>query len=144
MEMLEKVLSPIAGFLSQNKVIQAISKGIMSTMGVLIVGAIGSILLNLPIDAYQIFIKECGLYNVFNTFVNVTTNMLALYAAFTIAYAYTKNTEHDPLVAGILSLLGFFIVTPMTVVGEGWSAVTNLPLDWLGAKGIFVAMIFQL
>ena len=63
MEMLEKVLSPIAGFLSQNKVIQAISKGIMSTMGVLIVGAIGSILLNLPIDAYQTFIKECGLYS---------------------------------------------------------------------------------
>lgn len=144
MKMLEKILSPITGFLSQNKVIQAISKGIMSTMGVLMVGAIGSILLNLPIDAYQTFIKGCGLYNVFNTFVNVTTNMLALYATFTIAYAYTKNTEHDPLVAGVLSLLGFFAVTPMTVVGEGWAAVTNLPLDWLGAKGIFVAMIVSI
>ena len=140
METLEKVLSPMASYLNNNKVIQAISKGIMSTMAALMVGAAGSILLNLPIDAYQSFITSCGLNNVFNTLVNVTTNMLALYTAFTIAYAYTAQTKHDPLVAGLLSLLGFFIVTPMVTTGEGYAAVTNLPLNWLGAKGIFVSM----
>ncbi len=140
MEKLEKILSPMANYLNNNKVIQAISKGIMSTMAALMVGAAGSILLNLPIDAYQSFITSCGLNNVFNTLVNVTTNMLALYTAFTIAYAYTAQTKHDPLVAGLLSLLGFFIVTPMVTTGEGYAAVTNLPLSWLGAKGIFVSM----
>ena len=134
MEKLEKILSPMANYLNNNKVIQAISKGIMSTMAALMVGAAGSILLNLPIDAYQSFITSCGLNNVFNTLVNVTTNMLALYTAFTIAYAYTAQTKHDPLVAGLLSLLGFFIVTPMVTTGEGYAAVTNLPLSWLGAK----------
>ncbi len=140
MEKLEKILSPIANYLNNNRIIQAISKGIMSTMAALMVGAVGSILLNLPIDAYQSFITSCGLNTIFNTLVNITTNMLALYTTFTIAYAYTSQTKHDPLVAGLLSLLGFFIVTPMVTTGEGWAAVTNLPLNWLGAKGIFVSM----
>ena len=69
MEKLEKILSPMANYLNNNKVIQAISKGIMSTMAALMVGAAGSILLNLPIDAYQSFITSCGLNNVFNTLV---------------------------------------------------------------------------
>ena len=32
----------------------------------------------------------------------------------------------------------------MTVIGEGWTAVTNLPLDWLGSKGLFAAMIIAI
>ena len=39
MEKLEKILSPMANYLNNNKVIQAISKGIMSTMAALMVGA---------------------------------------------------------------------------------------------------------
>lgn len=43
METLEKVLSPMASYLNNNKIIQAISRGIMSTMAALMVGAAGSI-----------------------------------------------------------------------------------------------------
>ena len=53
MEKLEKILSPMANYLNNNKVIQAISKGIMSTMAALMVGAAGSVIY------YKLWIKQC-------------------------------------------------------------------------------------
>ena len=116
----------------------------MSLMPALMIGAIGSLLQQIPIPAYQNFIQSTGIYAFTQVLVNVTTNMLALYAAFAISYVFVKNEGHDGFTGGILSLIAFMIVTPMETVGEGWAAVTNLPLSWLGAKGLFTAMFVAL
>lgn len=143
MDLLEKGVAPIANKLSANLVIQSISKGLMALMPVLMLGSFASLLQNLPIDAYQNFITEIGLLGIFQTIVNVTTNMMALYSVFSIAYAFTtsKNQNHNAFAAGLIALFCFLIITPLEVTGEGWAAVTNLPLSWLGAKGLFSAMI---
>ncbi|MBS6796463.1 MAG: PTS sugar transporter subunit IIC [Coprobacillus sp.] len=144
MDKLEKILAPFANKLNNNKIIQTISKGIMSLMPILMVGAVGSLLQQIPIGAYQNFIKITGIYSACQIAVNVTTNMLALYATFSIAYTYVKNEGEDGFSGGLLALIAFLIVTPMEVTGEGWSAITNLPLSWLGAKGLFTAMFVSL
>ena len=105
---------------------------------------LGSLLQQIPIPAYQNFIQSTGIYAFTQVLVNVTTNMLALYAAFAISYVFVKNEGYDGFTGGILSLIAFMIVTPMETVGEGWAAVTNLPLSWLGAKGLFTAMFVAL
>lgn len=144
MDKIEKVLAPFANALNNNKIIQTISKALMSLMPALMIGAIGSLLQQIPIPAYQNFIQSTGIYAFTQVLVNVTTNMLALYAAFAISYVFVKNEGHDGFTGGILSLIAFMIVTPMETVGEGWAAVTNLPLSWLGAKGLFTAMFVAL
>ena len=144
MSKLENTLAPIAAKLSSNKVLQAISNGMMLNMSAMIVGSFGAILLSLPIEGYQNFIISVGLNNLFNTLVNVTTNMLSVYTAFSIAYAYAKNNGHDGIAPGLISLLSLMLVTPMTVSGEGYMAVTNLPLDWLGSKGLFTGMFIAI
>lgn len=144
MDKIEKVLAPFANALNNNKIIQTISKALMSLMPALMIGAIGSLLQQIPIPAYQNFIQSTRIYAFTQVLVNVTTNMLALYAAFAISYVFVKNEGHDGFTGGILSLIAFMIVTPMETVGEGWAAVTNLPLSWLGAKGLFTAMFVAL
>ena len=144
MDKIEKVLAPFANALNNNKIIQTISKALMSLMPALMIGAIGSLLQQIPIPAYQNFIQSTGIYAFTQVLVNVTTNMLALYAAFAISYVFVKNEGYDGFTGGILSLIAFMIVTPMETVGEGWAAVTNLPLSWLGAKGLFTAMFVAL
>ncbi len=144
MKTMEKSFIPVAHKLSSNKVLQSISNGLMSLMAIMMVGAFASILKGLPIDAYQGFLVSSKLSALFNTIINVTTNMLAVYASYSIANAYVHREGKDGSLAGFISLLSFFLVTPMNITGEGWAAVTNLPLDWLGAKGLFAAMIIAI
>lgn len=144
MNSLEKFIIPFANKLSNNKTLQAISTGLMSMMLVMMLGAVASILNGLPIDSYQTFIVSSNLSGIFNSIINVTTNMIALYASFAIAKTYVSNEGKDGSSAGFISLASFMLVTPMAITGEGWTAVTNLPLDWLGAKGLFTAMIISI
>lgn len=138
---LEKFISPVANWLSRNKVIQAISKGLMTTMPIIMVGAIASVFQNIPIPAYQHFASSTFWGTILTTIVNITTNMLAVYVVAAISYAYAGSFKLDQFVCALLALMGFFIVTPLTVTGKGMAKTTNLPLDWLGAKGLFTAMI---
>lgn len=141
MGLVEKILMPAANMIQKNKILQSISQGLMSAMPVMMIGAFAAILQGLPIDAYQTFLVDSHLNATLQTLVNVSTNMLAVYTVFAIAYAYIKPTSYDPFAAGIIALGSFLVVTPFEVTGEGYAAVTQLPLNWLGSQGIFAAMI---
>jgi PTS system cellobiose-specific IIC component len=130
------ILGKFAAWMNANKTVQSISHALMSLMPVLMVGAIGSLV--------QQLIPVPALTSISQTVVNVTTNMLALYAAFAIAYSYASAEKQNGFAAGLISLMCFFLVTPMSVEGEGYLAVTNLPLNWMGAKGLFSAMIIAI
>ncbi len=144
MDKIERILGPIANGLNRNKIIQSVMKALMSLMPALMMGALGSLAQQIPIAGYQSFIHSNGIYAFTQVLVNVTTNMLALYAVFAIGYVFVKEEGYDGFTGGILSLVAFMLVTPMDTVGEGWFAITSVPLSWLGARGLFSAMIVAL
>ncbi|MFV0395616.1 MAG: PTS sugar transporter subunit IIC [Coprobacillaceae bacterium] len=144
MEKLEKLVLPFANTLNKNKVIQGISQGIMLLMPALMIGALASLIQQIPFEAYQDFIVSTGIYKMMQVAVNVTTNMLALYASFAIAYKVVSNEGYDGIMGGLLSLISFMIVTPIETVGEGYTAVSSLSLTWLGSMGLFTAMIISI
>lgn len=144
MEKMERFIAPMANALNTNESIQAISKGLMSLLSILMIGAFASLLQSLPITIYQDFIVSIGLDNVLATVVNITTNMLALYAVYAIAYAFVNTRKQNGFSAGIIALCSFFMITPLMTEGEGFAAITSLPLEWLGPKGLFSAMIIAL
>ena len=141
MNKFSKILGVAAGWMQQNRIIQSISHALMSLMPALMIGSLGSLLQQIPFAGYQAFLQASGLYSLTQVFVNVSTNMLALYASFAIAYQYAIAEGKDGFTAGMISLISFVIITPMETVGEGWYAVTNLPLSWLGSRGLFAALI---
>ena len=55
-----------------------------------------------------------------------------------VAYRLAERYKLDQISAGILSLSSFLVVTPFVRV-EGIGTV--IPTEWLGSKGLFVAMI---
>lgn len=138
------ILGKAAGWMQQNTIVQSISHALMSLMPALMIGAIGSLIQQIPFAGYQAFLQSSGLYALTQVFVNVSTGMLALYASFAIAYQYANKLGHDGFMAGMISLISFLVITPMETVGEGWMAVTNLPLSWLGARGLFAAIIVSI
>lgn len=131
-------LQAIAEKIQKNRYISAISGGLVGLNPILIIGAIFSLLAGISFEPYQEFITSIGLKEIFNIPVTVTLNLLALYAAFSIAYQLAKTYEKDGFSVGVISLVCFLILIPTTTSEDGWT--TFLSFDWLGAKGLFVSM----
>lgn len=129
----------VSGKIQSNDYISSISHGLMSTMPLMMVGAIGSIFNQLGIPAYQKFLQTSGLKKITVLPNEIGTNLFALFAVFAIAYAFAKKRKHDGLTAGILGLMAFLFVTPLHFSKTG--AMDAIPVQWLGASGLFTAMI---
>lgn len=141
---LEKIAMPVSEKLATNRYLTAISKGLMQIMPALILGSIASIFLNLPIDGYQAVITDNGIKGLLNGFVNITTNMIAVYGVFSIAFVFISNAGYSGFAGALTALICFFFTIQLQVTGEGPMAVTTLNIEWLGAKGLFVAMFVSL
>ena len=115
MEKMESVLAPLATKIGSNKILKAISTAFNLIMPVIILGAIFTLLSTLSIGGYQDFLASSGIGQVLALVGRFTTDMLAVYVAFTAAYAFVRNEgmNADAVPAGLLSILAFFIMTPL-------------------------------
>lgn len=153
----EKIL-PKAGEISNNRFLKSISNGFMSLMPVIIIGAIFSLLNGLAIPSYQNFIVAIGIKPMLAIPNMITNDILALYAVFFIAYNLAKTYDKDSGIAGMLALASFLAITPIVNTGnvingfltknsiilpEGVkvSGFNAIPYDFIGSKGLFVAII---
>ncbi|TPR55132.1 PTS sugar transporter subunit IIC [Enterococcus sp. OL5] len=138
-------IQKIASTIHENRYIDAVTKGLMGILPVTIIGAIGSLLNALPIEAYQDFLVSTNLKQITSIPAEVATNLISLYAVFLIAYKFVSSYEFDGVSAGILSLLSFLIVTPYGFDIEAQTyAIQNIPTVWLGGLGLFTAIIVSL
>lgn len=137
-ENIQKVISKIQG----NRYLQAITSGLASTLAIMVIGAFSSLLGSMNIGDYQKWIAPIKSY--IELPVNFTTNLVAVYAAFTIGYSLTRSFKLNGLQGGLTSLLSFMLVTPVSTVKLGKTPSTVLPFQWLGAAGLFAAIIVGL
>lgn len=122
---------------ASNVYLDAISKGLMGTLPILIIGSIGCLLGVFPFDPYLQFIEKIGVKTYFLTASTVTTSCLSIYAAFLIGYRLAGSFKCDQIPAGLISVFAFFITTPLT-------KDSGLMMEFMGAKGLFGAMIAAL
>lgn len=153
----DKVL-PKAGELSNNRFLKSVSNGFMVLMPVIIIGAIFSLLNGLAIPSYQNFITNIGIKPILGIPNTITNDILAIYAVFFIAYNLAKTYDKDPGIAGMIALASFLAITPIVNTGnviKGFleknsivipadikiAGVNSIPYDWIGSRGLFVAII---
>lgn len=122
---------------ASNVYLDAISKGLMGTLPILIIGSIGCLLGVFPFDPYLQFIEKIGIKTYFLAASTVTTSCLSIYAAFLIGYRLAGSFKCDQIPAGLISVFAFFITTPLT-------KDSGLMMEFMGAKGLFGAMIAAL
>ena len=147
---LEKALLPLAQKLSENRYLKSITNGFSACLPIIIVGALFTLLANLNIAPYQAAISAIHLKEIFAFIPTVTTDMLALYAVFSIARATAKNIgiPDQAHSVALLALFVFLLMIPLGVSGtEGDVTVVvkaALSTSYLGSGGLFTAMIFGL
>lgn len=133
----QEKIGEIAGKIQSNKYLISISNGLMATLPILMIGAISTLLSSVAYEPYQNLITSMGIKSSLALPARLTTDLIALYVSFLVAYRLAESYEHDALMAGIISLMSFLILTPIQMFGK----IPAIPFEWLGAKGLFVAMI---
>lgn len=145
---IENTLLPISNKISTNVYIQAIQRGIMASIPLIIIGSLFTLLINLPYKPYIAFVKEIGLYDKLNVVGNATTGLMALFTVFFIAYHLVKLKKLDGAPAGMISLFAFFILTPQYIPTylEDGSATSLFALNfsYLGSTSLFLAIMVGL
>ncbi len=140
---MEKSLIPFANKLSQNKVLKAISGGFSALLPIIMVGAIASLLSGLNIEAYQNLITAIGLKPIVTYISAYTTNMMAVYAVFSIGHSMAKQLEckDQAILVGIISLMVFLLTIPLGVSKDEVTIAAAISTTYFGAPGLFTAMI---
>lgn len=141
---ISKKIAPVLNKVQKSKLTNGIMGGMMGAFPVTLLGAFASLLLNLPIPVWKSFLTNSGISAVLNTAIMFSTNFLAIVFLITIAGSYAKQFKEDPIIPALLSAVCFFIVTPVSINKINNANVTSIPMDWLGSKGIFTAIIISL
>lgn len=131
------VADRISGF----RYLKGVSDGLASLLSITITGSLFLLIANLPIEAYQSFLTATKLSEILPYAYNCTIGLIAVYATYFIANKFAKTFSIDGTIPGLLALVTFFIVTPEVIIQEG---TVGYALTWLGAQGLFVAIIVAL
>lgn len=144
----EKHLMPVAVKLSGFKPLIAIRDGITVAMPLIIVGSIFMILGSFPITAWTTWlsattIKGVSIAAIFTKITNGSFGIMGLIGCYGIASSYAEQFKTDGKSAGVIAIAAYFIVTPSIMTGDK-VPLEGMPYDYLGSKGLFIAIIIGL
>lgn len=139
---LKNSIDPIASKIQQSPFVKTITAGMMVSMPAIMAGSFATILKSIQIPLFQEFLLNSGLGKILDLIVLVTINFFALYVVIGIAYHYSKTKKQDGAMAGMIALTSFLAVTPFDQQVNDYGMTSySLPTNWLGAQGLFAAMI---
>ncbi|MED3831423.1 PTS transporter subunit EIIC, partial [Priestia megaterium] len=150
---LEQKFMPFAAKLAGQRHLNALKDGIILAMPMIIIGSVFLILGYLPIPGYAEFMARVfgdQWLTKLNYPVDATFNMMALIAAFGIAYRLAERYGLDAITSGAISLCAFLLATPFNVpfipqgANEAVDVAGAIPVALMGSKGLFVAMLIAM
>ncbi len=116
---LEKVLTPMAKTVGENKYLIAIRDGFLLSTPLLIVGSLFLVLTNFPIPNWNEWMAGFLGENwavMLNKPATASFDIMTILAVGGIGYSLAKQFKVDAMQAAIISLVSFFIVTPFTTL----------------------------
>lgn len=137
-------LQRIMGKFSTNSFIMSIANGMIKILPITMVGSICAILSNLGIPAYQSFIDRLGITPMIQIGTTMTTDLISIYVLIALAYQMAQTLKSDSIASILISVMSFFIVTPLGEFEVKGSIISAIDISYLGSKGMFVAMIVAL
>ncbi|MHC5249378.1 PTS sugar transporter subunit IIC [Enterococcus sp. LJL120] len=144
MHLLTDKFQTVMGKFSTNIVIMSIANGMIKILPVTMVGSICAILSNLSIPVYQNFIDNVGLTGLIKVGTTMTTNLISIYVLIALAYEMARTLNSDVISSILISIMSFFIATPLGNFEVNDSTISGFDISYLGSKGMFVAMLVAL
>ncbi|ANB58803.1 PTS system, cellobiose-specific IIC component [Anoxybacillus sp. B7M1] len=138
-----RILVPVAGKLNNNRYLKVLRDAFMLAFPLTIFGSIAVVLANLP---FLDKVMSKGTLSTFSAALSVapqaTMGIMSVFVVFGIGYYLAKSYDVEAVFGGAIALVSFLILTPFVWQTEGKEVVANvIPLDRLGAKGMFLGMI---
>lgn len=137
----EKVMMPLASKLGSNRYLNVIRDAFMLSFPLTIFGSMFVVLANLP------FLDKFFSPEALNTFraaitpaMEGTLLIATLFVVIGLGYHLSKSYGVDALFGAALALAAFLILTPFSITVDGGTIAGVIPLERLGAKGMFVGM----
>lgn len=126
-----------------NKYLKAVSQCFNMVLPIIIVGALFSLVTSIQIASYQSFLASSGIADILMLISKFTTELLSVYVVYCMAYVYVSNQGYqtDALLAGLFSIAAFMILCPLGDVVINDMPMKVITFDYLGAKGLFTALI---
>lgn len=106
-------MQTVMGKFASNKILSSISNGMIRLLPVTMVGSICAIFQNLAFSGYQNFLKQSGVGNILSTGVAMSTNLISMYVLISLAYEYAGKLNGNKINSAILSVMAFFMLTPI-------------------------------
>ena len=134
------------------KAVTAIKNGMLYPIPFIIIGAIFLILANFPQQNVADWIAQIGWAPIFNQAYAASFGIMALFAAFGIAYSWVKSEGYEGASAGLTSIIVMVMLQPSTIstvtkIADGSAVVGEYQVSgvidaaWLGGKGMILAML---
>lgn len=140
---LSQFLIPLAGKLNNNRYLSVLRDAFMLAFPLTIFGSIFVVITNLPF--LNQFLSDHSLMTLQSSFAiasQATMGILSVFVVFGIGYFLSKSYDVEAVFGGVIALASFLILTPFVIEAESGETVANvIPLDRLGAKGMFLGMI---
>ncbi|MGZ0879231.1 PTS cellobiose transporter subunit IIC [Priestia megaterium] len=140
---LSKYLVPIAGRLNNNRYLSVLRDAFMLAFPLTIFGSIAVVLINLPfLDKIMSESSLNAFRSAFSIAPQATMGIMTIFVVFGIGYYLSKSYSVEAVFGGAIALTSFLILTPFLLEVEGKEAIQNvIPIDRLGAKGMFLGML---
>lgn len=143
----QKIIPYVMKF-ANAKAVVAVKDGILYTMPVTLIGSIFLLIANIPLANWTNIMTKVFGENwavPLNQIVGSTFDIIAIIAAFGIAYTYAKNEKVDGVSAGVISIVTLMILTKASVVTASGEVVTGvIPKVWTGGQGMIASIIVGL
>jgi len=141
-EKVKSYLSKCGDDLSNNVYLNCISDAFSAILPLTIFGSLFALAINIPIGVIRSWIEQQGLIPWLSLPSVFTIDIISVYVVFLVAYQYgKKRLPNSSINMGINALFCFLIITPLFRLTEGNSVINYISLEWLGAKGLFVALV---
>ncbi|MFV0254663.1 MAG: PTS sugar transporter subunit IIC [Erysipelotrichaceae bacterium] len=137
-----KKLQDFGQSLGRNKFLSSLQAGMMSLMGIIMVGAIAQILnAVLGPSMFNLYAADSVLYVNIQAVYHYTMNSLSLWVVIFMAYHYARMLKlKNPLMASVTSVV-IFMLTCGIVTGSSPLGTPIIDFTYLGAQGMFVGFI---
>lgn len=144
--MFEKIsayLVPIAGKLNNNRFLAVLRDAFMLAFPITIFGSIFVVLTNLPfLDKLMNEGSLSHFRDMFGIASSATMGIMSIFVVFGIGYYLSKSYDVEAIFGGAIALVSFLMLTPFMVELENGEVISGvIPLDRLGAKGMFLGMM---
>lgn len=141
------VIPKMNSFANQRHLL-ALRNAVVSTMPLIIVGALFLLILNFPIGADSVLqsIMNDTWRIAFTRIFQLTMGLMGMVTAFSIGSELAKSYKMDPTTSGVLTLIGFMLwvgVEQFFIENNNpdSAAINAIRLGNLGSNGMFVAII---